>query len=103
MLFYDKYTIPPRITLITFISRHGSKSFFYKRPTYPGQYIYAYKFMANKGVLYGISDLNQTLYYVDKDFNIFPAKKHEMSGLTIPCPYDPAYIIKIIIQNVTVS
>ncbi|KII63331.1 hypothetical protein RF11_09092 [Thelohanellus kitauei] len=103
ILFHGKYTIPPRITLITFIAKDGSKSFFHNNPTYRGKYIYAHKLMGNKGILSGIHDLNQTFYYVDNDFNIFPAKKHETSGYTIACPYDPAYIIKIIIQNVTVS
>ncbi|KII75162.1 hypothetical protein RF11_10457 [Thelohanellus kitauei] len=102
-LFYPQNQMPARISQIVFVSKDGRTSFSYQRPTYYAKPLYAHQFSATKNVLFGISDLDQTFFYMDKELNIFPAKKYEANEVTIPSSCDPSYIIKIYMKNITLN
>ncbi|KII72856.1 hypothetical protein RF11_15516 [Thelohanellus kitauei] len=102
-IFYKLNTQPVSIEQITFIAKNGTQSFIRHKPLYDGKRLYSYKFVAAQSILYGISDLNQFFFYVDNDLNIFPAKSYEKDGLAVPSPYEPSYIFKIVVKNLTVS
>ncbi|KII72862.1 hypothetical protein RF11_15522 [Thelohanellus kitauei] len=103
VIFYKLYAEPESIDQITFISKNREKSFISHKPTYIGKPLYSHTFYGAKNILYGISDLNQIFFYADNELNIFPAKPYERDGLAIQSPYDPIYIFKMVVKNLTVS
>ncbi|KII62266.1 hypothetical protein RF11_09583 [Thelohanellus kitauei] len=88
---------------IMYVSKNGGWSFNRWIPTYNGNNIHANKFIAIKHVLFGISDINRTFFYVDVDLNIFSVNKHGKDDYIVPSNFDPSFVFKLVKNRFNVS
>ncbi|KII72863.1 hypothetical protein RF11_15523 [Thelohanellus kitauei] len=102
-LYVENDTTPVRIKQISYVPKYGGQPIMRYRPTYCRKPLYGHKFFATKEVLYGITDLNTIFFYVDKMFNIIQTNRNQKYGLQMPSPFDPSYIIEILIMTGLVS
>ncbi|KII64195.1 hypothetical protein RF11_01932 [Thelohanellus kitauei] len=86
-----------------FVSRDGGKSFIRWTPTYYGIPICVDHFIVIKNVLFGLSHINRTFFYVDRKFQIFSLQSLERDELVIPSEFDPSCVVKLVMQDVTLS
>ncbi|KII72851.1 hypothetical protein RF11_15511 [Thelohanellus kitauei] len=101
--FSSHYEMPHMIDLIWFIPKDKGKPFMRFYPTYNGKHIYIHVFYGTKKLLYVFSDLNEILFYTDKEWNIQSSESYHSNGFQMPSPLDPSYIIEIVVRNLTVS
>ncbi|KII74262.1 hypothetical protein RF11_05737 [Thelohanellus kitauei] len=85
------------------ISMDSGKSFLRWRPTYKNQPLYVDEFVPIKNILFGISALNRTLFYVDRELDIFSIIKYGRSCSWIPSRFDPSLLIKLVAKRSPVS
>ncbi|KII61119.1 Vacuolar protein sorting/targeting protein 10 [Thelohanellus kitauei] len=84
-----------------YLSKDGGNSFTLWSPTYNGNPIYIDEFVATKNILFGKSNINRLFFYVDSNLKILSAEPLERNELAIPSLFNPPYIIKLVLTDIT--
>ncbi|KII62413.1 hypothetical protein RF11_05409 [Thelohanellus kitauei] len=80
---------------IWYVLKNGEKSFIQLIPSYHDKPIHLDDLTANESTLFGISRINRTFFFADRDLNIISVKIYDKYSLISPSVYDPTYILKI--------
>ncbi|KII72853.1 hypothetical protein RF11_15513 [Thelohanellus kitauei] len=99
LFFYEKKTESTVSNQILLVSKDGGVSFNRWRPTYNEKPLSVDKFFAAKSAVFGLSEVNQTFFYADKDLNIFFAQRYDENESIILSNFDLAYVIKIVVKE----
>ncbi|KII70291.1 hypothetical protein RF11_15860 [Thelohanellus kitauei] len=102
-LFNKKYKIPWILKQIIYVRDNKRLKWDAWRPMVNNKRLHIDKLVAIKHLLFGISYVNQTFFYVDQQLNVFSAHRFERSYLFEPSDFDPSFIYKLVKINYRVS